>query len=558
MAAYRALYRKYRPQTFSDVVGQEHITTTLRHQVESGTFSHAYLFTGSRGTGKTTCAKILARAINCLNPHNGDPCGVCENCKGILNDAMPDVLEIDAASNNGVDYIRELRERIAFAPAEAKYRVYIIDEVHMLSASASNALLKTLEEPPEHAVFILATTEVNALLPTILSRCQRYDFHRIEPEIIAKRLSYVAKSENAQLTDDAAMTIAGIADGGMRDALSLLDLLIAASDRIDEETVNRICGRASNEYIFTLAEEILNHNTAAALETVANLHAESVDMQRLCGELCEFWRTVTLICSGISPQKAVAATAARAEKYQNFSQKCGVETAVHCLQMFNEAYSSQSSGNRRSALEMAVIKLTNRNIDTSESAVLARIAAIEQRLASGEFTKREPESANETQKGFAESNDTAKPLNGESLNVDPSVSTAQNAELQDDNRPLSDELLKKAEKATRSAQNAVPQGEEKPLPEWNDIVATVYKTAPLMYGLVNGSTATIRGDFIIIHSASRQLRSQMTKRDGMNYKGLLAAITSVMGRELTPVMEPEEAVRKDDPLQGLVNRLEKL
>ena len=543
MAAYRALYRKYRPLTFSDVVGQEHITTTLRHQVESGTFSHAYLFTGSRGTGKTTCAKILARAINCLDPQNGDPCGVCENCKGILNDAMPDVLEIDAASNNGVDYIRELRERIAFAPAEAKYRVYIIDEVHMLSASASNALLKTLEEPPEHAVFILATTEVNALLPTILSRCQRYDFHRIEPEVIAKRLKYVAENEKAQLTDDAAMTIAGIADGGMRDALSLLDLLIAASDQIDEETVNRVCGRASNEYLFTLAEEILDHNTAKALETVANLHAESVDMGRLCGELCEFWRTVTLVCSGIAPQKATATTAARAEKYKKFSEKCGVEAAVHCLNVFNEAYSAQSSGNRRSALEMAIIKLTNRNLDTSEDALLARIAAVERRLASGDFTVKAPKES-----GTAAAETPEAPTAAEATEVLPQVPK----------EPLSDELLKKAEIAADQAKAQAPQGEEHPLPEWNDIVAAVFKTAPLMYGLVNGSTATTRGNFIIIHSPSGQLRSQMAKRDGMNYKGLLAAITAVMGREMTPIMEPEETVRKDDPLQGLVERLEQL
>ena len=546
MAAYRALYRKYRPLTFSDVVGQEHITTTLRHQVESGTFSHAYLFTGSRGTGKTTCAKILARAINCLNPQNGDPCGVCENCKGILNDAMPDVLEIDAASNNGVDYIRELRERIAFAPAEAKYRVYIIDEVHMLSASASNALLKTLEEPPEHAVFILATTEVNALLPTILSRCQRYDFHRIEPEVIAKRLKYVAENEKAQLSDDAAMTIAGIADGGMRDALSLLDLLIAASDKIDEETVNRVCGRASNEYLFTLAEEILDHNTANALETVANLHAESVDMGRLCGELCEFWRTVTLVCSGIAPQKATATTAARAEKYKKFSEKCGVEAAIHCLNIFNDAYSAQLSGNRRSALEMAIIKLTNRNLDTSEGALLARIAAIERRLASGDFTVKAPK-----ENGTATNEPTDNTTEAAPQNAPPN-------EPETPKEPLSDELLKKAEQMAGQSKAQAPQGEERPLPEWNDIVAAVFKTAPLMYGLVNGSTATTRGNFIIIHSSSGQLRSQMAKRDGMNYKGLLAAITAVMGREMTPVMEPEETVRKDDPLQGLVERLEQL
>ncbi len=377
---YKALYRKYRPLVFSDVVGQEHITTTLKRQVERGSVSHAYLFTGSRGTGKTTCAKILARAVNCLEPVDGNPCGKCKNCIGILNDSVPDVVEIDAASNNGVDHIRDLRDRIVFAPAQAKYRVYIIDEVHMLSAAASNALLKTLEEPPEHAVFILATTEVQSLLPTILSRCQRFDFKRIEPEVIANRLKFVANSEQFALSDGAAELIAELADGGMRDALSILDLCTAAGNDITEELVNSVCGRASEEYLFTLCGELLQNDTAAALETVARLHADSVDMGRLCRELCDFWRKIMLICAGVEPKAAVGSTENTAKKYAEFAKNLGAATALRFLKVFEKAYSEMDSGLRRSVLEMAIIKLCTKSADSSPEALAARIEIIERKL----------------------------------------------------------------------------------------------------------------------------------------------------------------------------------
>ena len=245
--AYQALYRKWRPQVFADVVGQEHVTRTLMNEVRTGRHSHAYLFTGSRGTGKTTCAKIFAKAVNCEHPVNGDPCNCCETCKGIDNGSILDVVEIDAASNNGVDNIREIRDEANFTPVGGKYRVYIIDEVHMLSTGAFNALLKTLEEPPEHVKFVLATTEVHKLPATILSRCQRFDFHRISPEDIAARLNYVAKEEHLDLTPGAANLIARLADGALRDALSILDQCIGQGTSIDEATVNAVVGLAGRD-----------------------------------------------------------------------------------------------------------------------------------------------------------------------------------------------------------------------------------------------------------------------------------------------------------------------
>ncbi|MBP1557142.1 MAG: DNA polymerase III subunit gamma/tau, partial [Oscillospiraceae bacterium] len=252
----QALYRLYRPKSFSEVVGQEHITTVLKNEMRAGTPSHAYLFIGSRGTGKTTCAKLVAKAANCLDLQNGDPCGKCDICRGVDDGSLTDVVEIDAASNNGVDNIRELRGEAVFTPAVAKYRVYIIDEVHMLSPSAFNALLKILEVPPEHVIFVLATTEVHKVLPTIISRCQRFDFQRIESSIIAKRLIHVAESEGFSLDDEAAQLIARLSDGGMRDALSLLDVCSSNSENVTVETVTRSAGLVGNEHLFTLSEAI--------------------------------------------------------------------------------------------------------------------------------------------------------------------------------------------------------------------------------------------------------------------------------------------------------------
>lgn len=254
---YRVLYRKWRPQTFEEVYGQPHITATLKNELVSGRVAHAYLFTGSRGTGKTTCAKILSKAVNCLSPHDGDPCNECEICRGIDNGSVLDVIEIDAASNNGVDNIRDLRDEANFTPVKAKYRVYIIDEVHMLSTGAFNALLKILEEPPEHVIFILATTEVHKLPATILSRCQRFDFKRITPEDICARLQYVAEHENITLDEDAAALIAKVADGALRDALSLLDRCCAVDEHITSEVVTKSAGLAGRDYLMRLSKCII-------------------------------------------------------------------------------------------------------------------------------------------------------------------------------------------------------------------------------------------------------------------------------------------------------------
>ena len=308
---YRALYRKWRPQRFEDVVGQRAIVTALKNQITAGRVGHAYLFTGVRGTGKTTCAKIFAKAVNCLHPVNGDPCGECEICKGIDNGSLLDVVEMDAASNNGVDDIRDLRDETAYTPSACQYKVYIIDEVHMLSTAAFNALLKTLEEPPAHVIFILATTEIQKVPATILSRCQRYDFTRIGPEDIARRVEYIAGEEKLELTSDGAELIARLADGALRDALSILDTCAGVTAKIDADVVRRMAGVTDRSYLFHISDALEAQDAAAALAQLAQLRQQSVDVKRLTEELIAHYRALMLaalpggqaLLSGVSAKR---------------------------------------------------------------------------------------------------------------------------------------------------------------------------------------------------------------------------------------------------------------
>ena len=355
---YHALYRKWRPQKFADVVGQEPIVTALQNQIASGRIGHAYLFTGTRGTGKTTCAKIFAKAINYLDHSSPDPCGECEVCRGIDEGTVLDISEIDAASNNSVDDIRDLRDETAFLPTVCQYKVYIIDEVHMLSTSAFNALLKTMEEPPPHVIFILATTEVQKVPATILSRCQRYDFARITADKIAGRLLYVASQESFTLTEGAAALIGRLADGAMRDALSILDTCAGVSTQVDEALVRRMAGVTDRAYLFEISDAIAKGDAVAALQKVAELRQQSVDMRRLCTELAGHYRNLmlcslpqgTALLTGISPEEE-AAYSARASTPQ--------ADAVRGIEAFGEALEKMGrSADQRIELELAIFSLT--------------------------------------------------------------------------------------------------------------------------------------------------------------------------------------------------------
>ena len=355
---YQALYRKWRPKVFSDVVGQDHITTTLMNEIKTGRHSHAYLFTGSRGTGKTTCAKIFAKAVNCEHPVNGDPCNECETCKGLDSGSVLDVIEIDAASNNGVDNIRDIRDEANFTPVSGKYRVYIIDEVHMLSTGAFNALLKTLEEPPEHVKFILATTEVHKLPATILSRCQRFDFKRISPEDIAKRLAFVAEQEGLVLDNEAAMLIARLADGALRDALSILDQCIGHSKEITVNVVNDTVGLAGKDYLFSLSTAILQKDGAKALTIINDLHEKSCDMERLCNELINHYRNL-MVCKAVNnPKELIVCAESELIEYKNLASQYTMDAILEALNVLGETLTNLRKGlNRRVETEMAIVKL---------------------------------------------------------------------------------------------------------------------------------------------------------------------------------------------------------
>ena len=374
---YKVLYRKYRPRFFADVVGQPQVTVTLKNELTRGRISHAYLFTGSRGTGKTTCAKILSRAVNCLSPQDGDPCGECQVCRGIESGSILDVVEIDAASNNGVDSIRTLIEEVNFTPTTAKYRVYIIDEVHMLSASAFNALLKTLEEPPAHVIFILATTEVHKLLPTILSRCQRFDFHRIDPQAIAGRLVQVAGREEAQLDEDAALLIARVADGAMRDALSLLDQCLGRGRHVTLDIVNQTAGVAAQGYLTALAQAVADRDAPKALDTLDTLHRESKDMGRLCEEMAEYFRSLMLFKTMQDPSKLLTLPPTQLQALEQQAYGMSLPAILHGLDTLEDALHKMRYANQRTQLEMAFVRLCTPELDASPAALLRRIEQLE-------------------------------------------------------------------------------------------------------------------------------------------------------------------------------------
>ena len=355
---YQALYRKWRPQTFNDVVGQQNITATLANEVENQSISHAYLFTGSRGTGKTTCAKILAKAVNCLNPQQGNPCNACELCIGVDSGAIMDIVELDAASNNGVESIRDMIDETVFTPVKAKYRVYIIDEAHMLSTAAGNAFLKTLEEPPEHVIFILATTDPQKLLQTIRSRCQRFDFRRIHPKDIAERLQYIAHEEGFTLDEDAAALIARIADGALRDAISLLDLCAVTSKHISTQTVSSAAGLADKEFLFVLTDCIKAEDTAKALELVNELHASYADMTNLCTEFLNHMRNLMIIKSVKTAETLITCTSADFTRLVEQAGTFTLDEILDAMFLLQEtAYNLSKGYNKRTEFELAVIRL---------------------------------------------------------------------------------------------------------------------------------------------------------------------------------------------------------
>lgn len=399
-----ALYRKYRSATFDEVISQEHITTTLKNQIKSGTPAHAYLFTGSRGTGKTTCAKLMAKAVNCLSPVDGNPCGECESCKAIAA-GCPDIIEMDAASNNGVDDVRALRDEVMYAPTVCKYKVYIIDEVHMLSASAFNALLKTIEEPPPHVIFILATTEIHKVPATIASRCQQFRFSRINVEESTKRLCEIAQKENVKLTEDAARLISRLSDGGMRDSVSLLDQCISVSNDIDEQTVRTTAGIAGTDHLFALAECVREHSAAEALKIIDELHDQSKDLMLLLDELLSHFRNLCMLTATNNDFSLIPAGSGARNDLARQAGEFTLGEIMRCMDILQDCIAkTPKTAKRKTVAEMCLIRLCTPRLDSDTSALSLRLERLENRLdklCDGEV-KIQPRSAAPADAGYAE------------------------------------------------------------------------------------------------------------------------------------------------------------
>ena len=387
MSVYQALYRKYRPQTFDDVVGQNSVTQTLKSQIVSGKMSHAYLFTGCRGTGKTSCAKILAKAVNCLNPENGNPCNRCKACRSIDDGTCMDVLEIDAASNNGVDNVRDLRDDAVYSPSQVKKRVYIIDEVHMLSASAFNALLKIIEEPPEHLLFILATTELHKVPATILSRCQRFAFRRIGQEDIAAQLQFVAYQENIDLDNSAARVLARLADGAMRDALSLLDQCAsAATGELTAEQVYACLGIAGERRCAELLDKISRQDTAGAMQLFNRLYTEGKDLSALLDELASLVRDILILKTAPEAGISMLSGVAEDDETRGLASRISGGELIRMMELLQKTLNLFTrSASRRTDAELCILEMSQPELSQDLSSMNARLTRVEEQLKTGTF-----------------------------------------------------------------------------------------------------------------------------------------------------------------------------
>lgn len=549
---YRVLYRKWRPAVFTDVSGQEHITSTLQNEVSSGRLNHAYLFTGSRGTGKTTCAKILAKAVNCLNPQNGNPCGECEICKGIDDGSILDIVEMDAASNRKIDDIRQIIDEVQFKPAKCKYRVYIVDEVHMLTPEAFNALLKTLEEPPEHVIFILATTEVHKLPQTIRSRCQRFDFHRIPPKAIADRVEYVVSQENAEITESAALMLASVADGALRDALSLLDSCLAVSPHIDEEVVRNAAGLVSKTYLFELAAAIINKNPTRSLEIIDRLYSESKDMARLCDELVEHFRALMLIKTIKNPRDILIMSDDEFEQAVTQSDYLSLADIVFYMDVLSRAYQRMGKGTGdRTELEMALVKLSATELDGTVEALTARVTALEKAVKRG-ITVNYAQPAQQSVQ--AEAAQSASVPNTQTEVEEPFAKPEPEHKKAPVAKPAP-EVKPVAQRASVNLDelydNAVP------FARWVEVVDSLKSVSRSIAAAFAGSTAYESGNYLLIDT-NNELAFDLLRQNGRRAE-IKQTLLELTGKNysLGPYKRSTpKKVEKTDPLNSLVQSLE--
>lgn len=573
---HQALYRKWRPTTFDEVYGQPHITRTLKNQVATGRISHAYLFTGSRGTGKTTCAKILAKAVNCLNPVEGNPCNECKICKAIDSGSALDIAEIDAASNNSVNDIRDLREEVNFTPALTKYRVYIIDEVHMLTSGAFNALLKTLEEPPEHVIFILATTELHKVIATILSRCQRFDFNRISPEEIVKRLEFVAKEEGVTINEEGANLIANLSDGSLRDALSILDRCLSVTSEVDENVVSAVAGITSNKHLFAFSDCIVRKDYKTALELVNELHRGFSDIDRICVRLCEHFRNLMVASCVKNSEGLIVCSKSELEKYKQEAARFKLSKIIECINIITQTASIiRTAPNKRIQFEAAVIKMCSaeNSSEVISSDIEERLIALEEKLASGNFIAKEQ--TEKLEKPFNPFLDTP-PEEEKVPEITPVEEIAEDIEEEEENEPSVQDSLqdiikplveaaqqeeKQREQSPKQAEpvvpsfNSLPDG---PFTEWPDVLETLTKYDMPLYSLLFETSASIKDDKVIIRTTNSSLVGFISGENKVHYVELVRSIYEVTGLKMKIVVncvkEKEESDEKN-PLELLLDKV---
>ena len=530
---HQALYRKWRPETFDDVCGQDHITSVLKYEAMSGTFSHAYLFCGSRGTGKTTCAKILSRVINCLDPQNGNPCGKCAACRAIGSETTTDVLEMDAASNNGVEDIRDIRDEVIYAPSDLKYRVYIIDEVHMLSVSAFNALLKTLEEPPAHVVFILATTELHKLPATIVSRCQRFDFRRISTDTLAARLMHIAKHEDLVLNEDAARLISRQAQGGMRDAISLLELCAGSRAPITAELVSDTVGSMGREAMIEIAEAVAARDFDTLFDVIDKTVRSSKDIAIFWQELISLYRDMLVVKTTKNAASYLDLTDSERVMLEDCASKFSRETLIYHCQLLDDAHITMQKANavKRIVAEMTLVRMCDPALDTSPQALMSRIAHLEEIIASGAYTKAPEKKVKEKAKEAPKQEPQTVPT--EIQKAVPAVK---------DNAPSNSAKASDNARTLRS------------LRIWNEAVSRIAEGHPVPASFLKTAKAYTAEDGKIVIKFESDFQKMMSERDG-GLDALRGALSFCLQKQITPndiIFEIQAAKTADDGLLDLI------
>ncbi|MCC8072988.1 MAG: DNA polymerase III subunit gamma/tau [Clostridiales bacterium] len=559
---YQVLYRKYRPKVFSDVYGQDHVTSTLKNEIQENRISHAYLFTGCRGTGKTTCAKILAKAVNCENSKNGEPCNECEVCKGLDGGTIYDVVEIDAASNNGVDNIRDLREEANYTPTRGRFRVYIIDEVHMLSTGAFNALLKILEEPPAHVIFILATTEVHKLPATILSRCQRFDFKRIQPETMAVRLKEVAKLENISLDDSAAVLIARIADGALRDGLSILDQCASRSKKITQELVSEVAGIAGRESLYSLSDCIYRKDSASAMTIIAQLYANSYDMERLCVEMINHFRNFLIVKTVKKARELIICTDDEFAMIEKRANDFTLESVIFALDLFQDTLTKIKSGAMaRIETELTFIKLCEPSLEVSTQALLDRISRLERTVKNG---------VSPPQTTVSPTVNTSEKIAKQKIETEPaSISNNTNIKENSDKSPLkkepSDNIIENdnADDLPPSPIEQIPKPSTESntnvrleFDRWDEFMDVIHTKAIFLFGVLKGAKGYVQGEYFLIDSDNPTLREFL--KVPTHSKAIKQALYEVTGctYKLGLFKRKSDEAPKRDRLEDLINQAE--